>query len=92
MLSHRKRERKFFLAAHTFVVVHRHTLHLSEECIKQAILDCYARRYEKFVLVILVATVNAFSWPWAFRYEPLTTTADGVKGEAIGLLKSYFIK
>ena len=62
MLSHRKRERKFFLAAHTFVVVHRHTLHLSEECIKQAILDCYARRYEKFVLVILVATVNAFSW------------------------------
>jgi hypothetical protein len=48
-----------------------------------------------FVLA-LVATVSAFCWPWAFRCELPTTTADSavivdyrdIKGEALGLLAS----
>ena len=59
----------------------------------------YAQRYENFVLV-LVATVSAFCWPWAFlsRDSLPTTTANGavivatpypMKGIALDWLLSF---
>jgi len=57
---------------------------------------------EDFVLVV-VATVSTSCWPWAFRRELLTTTANGavivasnttkgdIKGEALGRLGQKYL-
>ena len=44
--------------------------------IERLILAHYVNPHEDFVLV-LIATVSALCWPWAFRRELPTTTAKG---------------
>jgi hypothetical protein len=42
-------------------------------CVYQAVMRDVTRIFLPFALV---ATVSAFCWPWAFRYELPTTTAN----------------